>query len=111
MTSPYVPPVIQAVGLACVPIDDMPPGTALALIPVAAAVVTLHARDDGHRDVKVDCMSDARDLEFPLPVLVEDALAPDPNPTSCWFGHPLWTLNIAPPCGRRDRRHARKDLL
>ena len=74
MKSPYVPPVIQAVGLACVPINDMPPGTALARKPVAAAVVTLHARGDGHRDVNVACMSDARDMEFPLPVLVNDAL-------------------------------------
>jgi hypothetical protein len=74
MNTSYVPPVIQAVGLACVPIDDMPAGTALARKPVAAAVVTLQARDDGHRDVTVACMSDARDLEFPLPVLVEEAL-------------------------------------
>jgi hypothetical protein len=74
MNTPYMPPVIQAVGLACVPVEDMPPGTALARKPVAAAVVTLHARDDGHRDVTVACLSDARDLEFPLPVLMEDAL-------------------------------------
>jgi len=74
MNSPYVPPVVQAIGLACVPVDDMPPGTAMARKPVAAAVVTLHMRDDGRRDVTVTCMSDARDLEFPLPVLVEDAL-------------------------------------
>ena len=40
MNSTYAPPVIQSVGLACVPIDDMPPGTALARKPVAAAVVT-----------------------------------------------------------------------
>lgn len=74
MNSPYVPPLIQAVGLACVPVDDTPSGTALARKPVAAAVVTLHARDDGHRDVTIVCVSDARDLEFPLPALVEDAL-------------------------------------
>ena len=69
-----MPPVIQAVGLACVPVDDMPPGTKLARKPVAVAVVTLAERDDGHRDVTVTCMSDARALEFPLPVLVDDAL-------------------------------------
>lgn len=74
MNSPYVPPIVQAIGLACVPIDDMPPGTALARKPVAAAVVTLHTRDDGHREVSIACLSDARELEFPLPVLVEDAL-------------------------------------
>lgn len=74
MSSFYMPPVIQAVGLACVPVDDMPPGTALARKGVAAAVITLAERDDGHRDVDVTCLSDARDLEFPLPVLVNDAL-------------------------------------
>lgn len=74
MKSPYVPPVIQAVGLACVPIDDMPPGTALARKPVAAAVITVAERDDDHRDVVIKCLSDARDMEFPLPVLVNDAL-------------------------------------
>lgn len=74
MNSTYAPPVIQSVGLACVPIDDMPPGTALARKPVAAAVVTLHMREDGHREVMVSCLSDAREFEFPLPVLVEDAL-------------------------------------
>ncbi len=74
MKSPDVPPVIQAVGLACVPVDDMPPGSVLARKPVAAAVVTLSERDDGHRDVIVTCLSDARAFEFPLPVLVNDAL-------------------------------------
>lgn len=74
MTSPYMPAVIQSVGLACVPVDDMPSGSAMARKPVAAAVITLSERDDGHRDVTIACMSDARDLEFPLPVLVNDAL-------------------------------------
>lgn len=75
MKSPHVPPVIQAVGLACVPVDDMPPGTALARKPVAAAVIALSEREDGHRDVIVKTMSDARAMEFPLPVLIDDALA------------------------------------
>lgn len=74
MNTPDVPPVIQAVGLACVPIADMPPGSTLARKPVAAAVVSLIERGDGHRDVAITCVSDARDMEFPLPVLVNDAL-------------------------------------
>lgn len=74
MKSPYMPPAIQAVGLACVPVADMPPGTTLARKPVAAAVITLSERDDGHRDVTVTCMSDAREMEFPLPVLIDEAL-------------------------------------
>ncbi|RUN78410.1 hypothetical protein EJC47_00590 [Sphingomonas sp. TF3] len=74
MNSPHVPPVIQAVGLACVPVDDMPASSVLAREPVAAAVVTLHERDDGHREVTIKCVSDARDLEWPLPVLLDGAL-------------------------------------
>lgn len=74
MKSPYVPPVIQAVGLACVPIADMPPGTMLARKPVAAAIVTVTERDDGHRDALVTIVTDARDMEHPLPVLINDAL-------------------------------------
>ena len=74
MKSTFVPPVIQAVGLTCVPVDDMPPGTTLARKPVAAAIITLVERDDGHRDVAIKCVTDARDMEHPLPVLINDAL-------------------------------------
>ncbi|QDZ08132.1 hypothetical protein FPZ24_12125 [Sphingomonas panacisoli] len=74
MKSPSMPPVLQAVGLACVPLADMPPGTALARKPVAAAVITLVARNDGHRDVVIKTMSDARPFEWPLPALIDDAL-------------------------------------
>lgn len=74
MTFKLVPPVIQAVGLACVPVDDMPQGSTLARKPVAAAIVTLVERDDGHRDVTITCVTDARDMEHPLAVLVNDAL-------------------------------------
>ena len=74
MQSQFVPPVIQAIGLACVPVDDMPPDVALARKPIAAAIITIAECGDGHRDVVVKCVSDARDLEFPLPVLVNDAL-------------------------------------
>ncbi len=76
MKYPDLPPVIQAVGLACVPVDHMPPCTALVRKPVAAAVVTLVERNDGHRDAIVSCMSDVRDMELPLPVLINDALTP-----------------------------------
>jgi len=74
MQSPFVPAIIQAVGLACVPVDDMPPGTSLARKPVAAAIVTIAERGDGHRDAVVKSVSDARELEWPLPVLIDDAL-------------------------------------
>lgn len=74
MKSPFVPPIIQAIGLACVLVDDVPPGTVLARKPVAAAIATITERDDGDRDVLVKCVSDARGLEWPLPVLIDEAL-------------------------------------
>ncbi len=77
MKSTHMPPVIQAIGLACLPVADMSPGTTLARKPVAAAIVTLVERDDGHRDVTIKCVSDARHMEHPLPVLVNDALVVD----------------------------------
>ena len=76
MKDSKMPPVIQAVGLACVPVDDMPPGNPLARKPVAGAIVTLVARDDGHRDAIATCVSDARAFEWPLPVLIDRALVP-----------------------------------
>lgn len=72
-----VPAAIQAVGLACVPLHDMPAGEkALARRPVAAAVLTLQRRSDGHREIVAAAMSDARDSEFPLPWLIDRALMP-----------------------------------
>lgn len=76
MIDPKLPLVIQAVGLACVPVDDMPPDTVLARKPVAAAIISLVAREDGHRDAIVTCVSDASALEWPLPVLIDRALLP-----------------------------------
>ncbi|MFK3889776.1 hypothetical protein [Sphingomonas sp. NPDC079357] len=70
-----MPAVIQAVGLACVPVADMPASEpVLARKPVAAAVITLQARGDGHRDIIAAQVSDARDMEFPLPWLIDQAL-------------------------------------
>lgn len=74
MKAQSVPRILQAIGLACVTVGDMPCGTVLARKPVAAAIVTLHLRDDGQRDVSIACLSDARNLELPLPSLVNDAL-------------------------------------
>ncbi|WP_137787747.1 hypothetical protein [Sphingomonas sp. 3P27F8] len=74
MKSPFIPSIVQAVGLACVPVDDMPPNSSLARKPVAAAIVTVAERGDGHRDAVIKSLSDARDMEWPLPVLIDDAL-------------------------------------
>lgn len=76
MNAPIMPPIIQSVGLACVPVDDMPPGSVLARKPVAAAIVTIAERGDGHRDVIVNCVTDACEFEWPLPVLIDNALVP-----------------------------------
>lgn len=72
-----LPTVLQSVGLACVPVPDMPPGEpALARRPVAAAVVSLQRRADGHAEVVAATLSDAHELELPLPWLVEQTLVP-----------------------------------
>ncbi|THG37249.1 hypothetical protein [Sphingomonas olei] len=68
--------VIQAVGLACVPLHEIGSDAPLARRPVAAAVATVTQRDDGHVDVVATRLSDARDLEFPLPHLLDRALMP-----------------------------------
>lgn len=52
----------------------MPPGSALARKPVAAAILMMRVRSDGHRDVSVTCVSDACDMEFPLPAPIDEAL-------------------------------------
>ena len=68
---------VQAIGLACIPIEDMPADSvALARKPVAAAVLTLRTRDDGHPELVATRLSDARDTEFPLPWLIDQALMP-----------------------------------
>ena len=75
MTNDTMPGSIQALGLACVPVQDIDPALAtLARRPVAAAVLTLQRRGDGHRELVATTLSDARDTEFPLPHLLEKAL-------------------------------------
>lgn len=75
MRNTELPSIIQSVGLACVPVPHMPPGeVALARQPVAAAVITLQERSDGRREIISATMSDARDMEFPLTWLIDQAL-------------------------------------
>ena len=77
MTDTVMPPLIQAIGLACVPVPGMPADDpALARQPVAAAIVTLARREDGHREFVVARHSDARAAELPLPWLVDRSLVP-----------------------------------
>ncbi|WP_311270957.1 hypothetical protein [Sphingobium sp. WCS2017Hpa-17] len=71
-------PIIQSIGLACVPLHDMPAKTGgLGRKPVAAAVVTLQERDDGQCDIIGARMSDAMDMEFPLAWRIEQELMPN----------------------------------
>lgn len=75
MKNKDLPDIIQAVGLACVPVADMPASEpALGRRPVAAAVIRLHAQADGHREVIATLVSDARDTEFPISWLIDQAL-------------------------------------
>lgn len=77
MTDIAMPPLIQALGLACVPVPGMPADDpVLARQPIAAAIVTLALRGDGHREIISMRHSDARPAEFPLPRLVDRSLVP-----------------------------------
>lgn len=78
MKTTILPPVLQAIGLACVPVHDMPAnGPGLAMRPVAAAVITLQTRADGHREIIALCMSDANASDAPLTRLLEQAFVPE----------------------------------
>jgi len=75
MMSPHMPPLMEAIGIACVPVEGAPAGTLLARKPLAVAVITIGMRGDGHCDANVAIVSDTRPLEFPLPVIIEEQLA------------------------------------
>lgn len=65
------------IGLACIPVNDIPDEhPALARRPVAAAVLTLVEQDEGHRWINTICVSDARKSEIPLPHLLDKTLLP-----------------------------------
>lgn len=75
MKNTDLPDITQSVGLACVPVAEMLASEPwLGRRPVAAAVITLQARGDGHREVIATQVSDARDTEFPIPWLIDQAL-------------------------------------
>lgn len=71
-------PIIQSIGLACVPLHDMPPTqAAIARKPVAAAVLTLAPSEDGSAEIFCARMSDALDQEFPLAWRIDQELLPE----------------------------------
>lgn len=50
MNEYQLPKCLQVIGLACIPLNDLPDEhPALARRPVAAAVLTLVEQDDGHQ--------------------------------------------------------------
>lgn len=74
---PTITHAVQAIGLASVPLHDMPKDKPIAHRPVAAAIVTLQQRDDGHREIVATTMSVASDaVDTPLVTLTEQALLP-----------------------------------
>lgn len=76
-SSNVLPPIIQAIGLACVPIADMSgQPRAISRKPIAAAIISLAMNGSGGGGISVTICNDARDSEFPLPVLLNEALAP-----------------------------------
>ena len=75
--SSSLPPLLQSVGLACLPVSDMPAGSNLARKAVAAAVITARQLEEGHYAIEVNCLSDAQPCEFPLTVLLDQALDED----------------------------------
>lgn len=77
MNEYQLPKCLQVIGLACIPVNDIPDEhPALARRPVAAAVLTMVDQDDGHRWINTICVSDARKSEIPLPHLLDKTLLP-----------------------------------
>lgn len=68
---------LQVIGLACIPVNDIPDEhPVLARRPVAAAVLTMAGQDGGYCGVSAICVSDARKSEIPLPHLLDKTLLP-----------------------------------
>lgn len=60
MQKPNLPHILQSIGFACVPIHGMPDDDLrLARRAVAAAVLTLQVRSDGHREVLASVVATA----------------------------------------------------
>lgn len=70
----YPLPAVQALGLIAVPTGEQPDAGCLLPKPVAAAVLTLTQRDDGHVMIFHKAMTAEEETQFPLPWLVEQTL-------------------------------------
>ena len=69
----YPMPNVQALGVVSIPTCDQPDAPGLPK-PVAAAVLTMTQRDDGHVMIFHDVMSAEEETQFPLCWLIEQAL-------------------------------------
>ncbi len=67
-------PLIQSVGLASVATNEGAGASWIERKPVAAAVLTLRQRDDGHVEIVHDVMTAVDEQEFSLPWLLEQRL-------------------------------------
>lgn len=67
-------PVVQAIGLVSMPTSDCDDASWIERKPVAAAVLTLSQRDDGHVLIFHEVMTAADEQQFPLTWLVEQEL-------------------------------------
>ena len=67
-------PIVQSIGLICVPVGDPAKSGWIERKPVAAAVLTLSQRDDEHIHVFAETMSAVDEQQFPLPWLIEQEL-------------------------------------
>ncbi len=67
-------PLVQSVGLVTVPTNEGEGASWIERKPVAAAVLTLSQRDDGHVEIVHDVMTAIDEQEFSLPWLIEQRL-------------------------------------
>lgn len=67
-------PVVQSTGFAFVPLGDPGAMSWIERKPVAAAILTLSQRDDGHMHVFAETMTAVDENQFPLTWLIEQEL-------------------------------------
>ncbi len=85
MNEYQLPKCLQVIGLACIPVNDIPDQhPALARRPVAAAVLTMVDQDDGHRWINTICVSDARKSDRPPPSGPHGLLVHSRLHRQCW---------------------------
>ena len=67
-------PSVQSLGIVTVPVGDQPDMQRSLQKPIAAAVLTMTQRNDGHVMIFDEMMSADEEPQFPLPWLIDQAL-------------------------------------